>query len=287
VVFDVPSTAVACARVLSNELAAAAVVSRLGLHAGEVTVRPDGVDGLAVEIARAVASTAETGEIACTGTVVELIAGETVPRRDRGMVELPAGLGAWRLVTIGVDESVSTAGPTHIEPTFRREGQVWTVAFDGVVARLPDRKGLADLHTLLANPGVPIRATELAGEREPGGAEPVLDETAVMAYRARLSALDTELEHADAAGDIGRARAAGSERDTLLAELRAASGFGGRQRRLGDPTERARKAVTARIRDAIAQIVVVHRSLGAHLRASVRTGSSCLYEPARHVSWRL
>jgi pimeloyl-ACP methyl ester carboxylesterase len=228
VAFDLPSAAIGCARVLSTELAAASAVSRLGLHAGEVAVWSEGVDGLAVDVADAVAAAAEPGEIWCTGTVAELIAGEGVSWRDRGTVELRAGLGRWRVVTIGSDTSRSTVNAAQVEPCFRRDGPVWTLAFGRVVARLPDRKGLADLHTLLANPGVAIPATTLAREPEHSGA-----------------------------------------------------------RRLGDQSERARKAVTARVRHAIARIVVVHPDLGAHLQASIRTGISCVYEPARRVAWRL
>jgi hypothetical protein len=60
-------------------------------------------------------------------------------------------------------------------------------------------------------------------------------------------------------------------------ELAAATGLGGRGRLLGDQSERARKAVTARIRDAIARIERLHPALGAHLRASVTTGTFCAY----------
>jgi hypothetical protein len=46
---------------------------------------------------------------------------------------------------------------------------------------------------------------------------------------------------------------------------------------LGDPVERARKAVTARIRDAIKRITDVHPPLGAHLAIAVATGVFCTY----------
>jgi pimeloyl-ACP methyl ester carboxylesterase len=116
VIFDIPSSAVACARVLSTELSAAAAVSRLGLHAGEVAVWPDGVDGLAVDVAEAVAGAGEAGEILCTRTVAELIAGGGEPWSDRGTAELPAGLGAWRLVSLGADQAARGFDEAHLEP---------------------------------------------------------------------------------------------------------------------------------------------------------------------------
>jgi hypothetical protein len=45
--------------------------------------------------------------------------------------------------------------------------------------------------------------------------------------------------------------------------------------------ERARKAVTARIRDAIRRITDAHPELGAHLDRTVRTGTTCRYEPSQ------
>jgi hypothetical protein len=72
-----------------------------------------------------------------------------------------------------------------------------------------------------------------------------------------------------------------------VGELAAAAGLGGRPRRLGDRSERARKAVTARIRDVIARIERAHPALGAHLRVSITTGTFCAYSPAAPASWEL
>ena len=56
-----------------------------------------------------------------------------------------------------------------------------------------------------------------------------------------------------------------------------ALGLGGRSRRLGDDTERARKAVTARIHHAIDHLRRYHPDLAAHLHAAIRTGTACTY----------
>ena len=72
----------------------------------------------------------------------------------------------------------------------------------------------------------------------------------------------------------------------MLAELRRAAGLGGRGRGLGTSTsERARKAVTARIRDAIHRVGAVLPELGAHLDRSVLTGTTCRYAPTEPVTW--
>jgi hypothetical protein len=159
-----------------------------------------------------------------------------------------------------------------------------------------DAKGLHDLATLLAAPGRPVAAAELvaaaAGEAAvPAdlrlGADEMLDDRARHEIRARLLDLEEEIEEADRWHDQERAARAALERDALVAELAAAAGLGGRARRLGDQSERARKTVTARIRDVITRIDRVHPALGSHLRATITTGTSCTYSPPAPVTWDL
>ena len=178
---------------------------------------------------------------------------------------------------------------------FRREGALWTLAYGGASVRLRDAKGLADLAALLAVPGREIPAADLVAAGGGGlgradlrlGADEVLDETARRQIRQRLADLDEEIAEADAWADPERASRARAERDALVSEVTAATGLAGRARRLGDQDERARKAVTARIRDVIGRIGRVHPALAAHLRASVTTGTRCCYSPPAPTSWQL
>jgi hypothetical protein len=71
-----------------------------------------------------------------------------------------------------------------------------------------------------------------------------------------------------------------------VSQLSAAYGLGGRVRRAGQPAERARTAVTARIRDAMRRIGSAHAELGTHLRHSVSTGTFCSYRPESPTTWR-
>jgi hypothetical protein len=119
----------------------------------------------------------------------------------------------------------------------------------------------------------------------PGGADEVLDATARQQIRARLADLDEEIAEAENWSDPERAARARAERDALVREAAAAAGIGRRARRLGDQSERARKTVTARIRD-VNRIEQVHPALGAHLKASVTTGTYCAYSPPTPVAWR-
>ncbi|WP_285781679.1 AAA family ATPase [Microbispora sp. NBRC 16548] len=178
---------------------------------------------------------------------------------------------------------------------FRRDGAVWTLGFGGHTVHLPDAKGLRDLHCLLHHPGADLPAVRLlapeGGElvvaaRRMGG-DAVLDEEAKARYRHRLALLDEEIDRAAEQGDDGRAAEFDRERAALLAELRSASGLGGRDRRLGDEAERARKAVTARIRDVLRKLDRLHPAMAAHLRAAVSTGATCRYQPDHEITWRL
>jgi len=170
---------------------------------------------------------------------------------------------------------------------FGRDGDTWTVAFHGAESHLPDVKGLHDLAVLLEHPGQAVHAVELHTGRAPQtGADEVLDDRAKADYRRRLGELESEIDNAEADNDSHRAEQARAERDALIAQLSAAVGLGGRDRRLGDERERARKAVTARIRDAIGRIERANPDLSDHLRHSVQTGTWCTYTPPEPIRWR-
>jgi hypothetical protein len=113
----------------------------------------------------------------------------------------------------------------------------------------------------------------------------VLDEPARRAYRKRLRELESELADAESANDSGRAERLEEEKEQLLAEMRKATGLGGRSRKMGDTAERARSTVTWRIRHAIKKLESVHPTLARHLGNSVKTGVFCSYSPERDTRW--
>ena len=171
---------------------------------------------------------------------------------------------------------------------FRQDGPLWTLTFDGRTARLPDLKGLHDLARLLAAPGEDLHCLELAGAAglpPQADAGPLLDEQARSDYRRRMQELAEEGDLASAAGDTVRAEQARAELDALTDAVAAAFGLGGRPRKAGDPAERARSTVTARIRSAVAKVEEAHPALGRHLQNSVRTGTFCSYRPERAGGW--
>ncbi|WBC04136.1 AAA family ATPase [Micromonospora sp. WMMA1976] len=288
------------------------VLARAGL-VGALAGR--GGPGDAAEARRLRAETvAEALSLGMVQVVDRLGAADPAPAAVSAVVApVPARLGAG-VPALAVASSLSSrrgalglsrAGVVHgrppdpgadvIQPEFRPDGPVWRLAYDGVVVHLPDAKGLHDLRLLLSRPGTDVPAVELldpaAGPELVAvrrlGADPVLDDEAKARYRRHLRRLDDEIDRAAAKDDGRRLAELDAERAALLDQLRAAAGLAGRHRRLGDQAERARKAVTGRIRDTLRRIDERHPALAAHLRESVTTGGACRYRPAEPVPWRL
>jgi len=169
------------------------------------------------------------------------------------------------------------------EWTLARDDQDWLLEAGQERARLRDSRGLHYLRALLAAPGQDIRALDLvAGGAGLAGAGmgPVLDAAARDAYRRRVAALTARLDAADRAGDSAAAEHIEAERRALLAELRRAAGLGGRGRVVAPEAERARVNVTRTLRATIERIAPAAPHAAAHLRASIRTGQACRYQPA-------
>jgi tetratricopeptide (TPR) repeat protein len=174
---------------------------------------------------------------------------------------------------------------TETPLSLRREADVWCVAWGDRVVRLRDSRGLALLARLVENAGQELHVLQLVSPgdepRDEGDAGPALDDAAVQSYRRRLLELREELDEAERFADVARAERARTEADFLTQELARAVGLGGRERRVGNPAERARTAVQKRLRDAIRRIEEQLPDLGRHLDQSIRTGVFCAYVPRR------
>ena len=200
----------------------------------------------------------------------------------------------------------------HAEPVepstnvFRREGEYWTLAFDGRMCRVRDVKGLHHIARLLRDPEQQLTPIELLADLEPamaatsqapvsdtdvraslGDAGPILDAQAKAGYRARLADLREELADAERCNDLARAERARTEIEFVARELAGAVGLGGRDRKAASAGERARVTVTKRIKDAIARIAASHPSLADHFGTAIKTGQLCAYapDPAQRVHW--
>jgi len=207
--------------------------------------------------------------------------------------------------------------PATADHVFRQEGEYWTLAYHGTVCRLKDVKGLHYLAFLLGRPGEECHAVALVTAVDKPQATPattsysalsedqwaaqhlhvgglgdagaVLDAQAKTAYKRRLDELQDELAEAERFHDPGRAANAQAELDFLTAELAAAVGIGGQDRRVASIAERARLNVTKAIKAALSKISDSHPALGHHLAMSITTGTFCAYtpDPTQPLFWTL
>ena len=113
----------------------------------------------------------------------------------------------------------------------------------------------------------------------------VLDQRARTSYEQRIRNLQEDIDAAEADHDYFRADRSRLEMDALVDHLTAALGLGGRARRSGGSAERARSAVTQRIRAAIRAVGDAHPEFARHLETAITTGTYCVYRPENPVRW--
>jgi hypothetical protein len=217
--------------------------------------------------------------------------------RTLGMPALEA-----RIVRASAGSSSDAAVEASTAGRFRREGEFWTIVFDGEAVRMKHSKGLAYLARLLERPGRELHALDLAQygvggavARQPAelevrtdaGSGPALDSAAKAAYRDRVEELRADLAQAEEWNDAERATRSRTELDALTAELAGAVGLGGRDRPTSSSAERARISVTRAIRSAVDRLRAESPALGRHLEATVRTGTYCAYtpDPRLPITW--
>lgn len=219
--------------------------------------------------------------------------------------ELADALAAFRsgidaLRSLGMTEEASevqrvVTGLTDGVPTrrnvLRRQGDHWVVLYEADVFRLRHTVGVGYLARLLANPGTEVHVLELVGSSTAlaSDAGPVLDAEARRAYRDRIEELAEAIEDAERRGDAAREAACQHEMELLAAELSRGVGLGGRERSAGSTVERARQAVTKALKSTLRRISAESPALGHHLASTIRTGSSCRYDPDPRlpVTWRI
>lgn len=194
---------------------------------------------------------------------------------------------------------------------FRDEGDFSRIGYEGTWIVVRTLKGFVYLRYLLFHPDERVHVSHLAalGEqrwsgllreggvgsdarddpheralRDPHSGD-ILDPRAKREYRARLVELRAELDEAVHSADLGRSESIRREIDFLTAQLTQAFGRTGRARKMSDPMDRVRKAVTNRIHHAVDRIAKQDPHLGRHLHNAIRTGFSCWYSPELPVTW--
>lgn len=220
-----------------------------------------------------------------------------IGNEERAALELQAARTTLDHLEDVAEPGRSAGAPPRHSNVFRREGDYWTVVFEGHAAHVRDIKGMHYLARILAAPGRELHVVDLvvseggtaSGARGFADAGDMLDATAKDAYRRRLAEIDDDIDEARANGDDLRAAQGQTEREFLVTELARAVGLGGRDRRAGSQSERARASVTQALRKAMARLRDIDPALGEHLDRTVRTGTYCAYlpDPRLPPAWKL
>jgi non-specific serine/threonine protein kinase len=190
-----------------------------------------------------------------------------------------------------------------------RHADYWTIRHRGHTTCLKATRGLHCLAFLLRHAGREFHVSELLASlmdthaAMPGVTAnaseglvvaglydgcPRLDAQAKTEYKQRLNELREELHEAEQFNDGVRAAKAQEEMNAIAEHFAAAIGRGGRDRKTSSEAERARCAVTKRIKQAIQRIAEAIPDLGSHLAGSIKTGYFCSYNPHpdRPVAWK-
>lgn len=259
--------------------AAAALNGRIGARAWLAQTRADH--------ARLLLDRGRPGDLEQARSLLDLAAGAA---EDIGLVSIrPLLDGLGHRLDAAAGAATEGPAPPRWRSTFRRTGPVWQIEFAGRSVQLPHARGLTDIAFLLSRPDREVSVLDLV---QPDGTAaaavrgaPAYDERARREIRDRLRELDEEIDAAEDLHDAGRAEVAREQRQVLAETVARDLGLGGRSRLIGDPTERARKTVSTRIRRSIATVGRTHPELGRHLERSIDTGAWCAYRPADPVDW--
>ena len=213
-----------------------------------------------------------------------------VPLPDTAAPALSAGdaLVVVRSLITELRQQPHRAAPPRSDPRMRRAGDVWEIGFAGLTVTVRTSRGIETIARLVADPGREIHCLDLMGAAvEQHAIDEVIDDAARRSYESRIRELQVAIEEAEADNDYARGERARDEFDALVDALTSALGHGGKTRRIGATAERARSAVTHRVRSAIRVLRDLHEPLARHLDRSVSTGVYCSYQPEQPTTWQV
>src|SRR4029453_4186078 len=98
--FDGPARAIRSAVAIRDGIQDLGLEVRVGLHTGECELLGDDIGGIAVHIAARVMAAAGAGEIVCSRTVKDLVAGAGYVFADRGPRTLKGVPDSWQLYAV-------------------------------------------------------------------------------------------------------------------------------------------------------------------------------------------
>ena len=177
----------------------------------------------------------------------------------------------------------------------------WTAMSEPVAGALPtvledfsaallqqSRQGVHDIHKMLLEPKEEFHCMNLMGSNLQDNVNvKVIDATAKLNYQERIRELQSEIEDAEVMNNSTLLLSLREEYDFLLEHISSSMGLAGKVRKVGSSVEKARSAITWRIRSAVKKINKSHPDLADHLSRSIKTGTYCSYKPEVNIHWKL
>ena len=113
-----------------------------------------------------------------------------------------------------------------------------------------------------------------------------IDVKAKQKYKNKIIELKEEIEEADQFNQIERAKNLREELNSIIDHLSKSLTINGEARKIGASIEKARSAVTWRIRNIIKKLKTLHPKLEKHLSRNIYTGTFCSYRPEIDTFWK-
>jgi hypothetical protein len=170
---------------------------------------------------------------------------------------------------------------------FRKRDNHWFLSFNEKTIRLKAKgiKGLCEIHYLLRHPGKNISVYEMLSKEkfDPSNSKenPVVDDKSIEELKGALISLQGQYEGARWAQDESTFKEKSLLEDKIEEienELKKTKGRGRRIRQFSD-TEKHRKTIWKRIKDALDKLKTRHSPLFDHLSKTITTGNECSYRP--------
>lgn len=196
--------------------------------------------------------------------------------------------------------------PVEEENVFLREGEGWTITFQGETVVLRKQKGLTYLAVLLANPGrqytleelttaagesPPATGIEMDGEEGLGKGEsalrdPVLDAHSLRSIQQAREHLQEDLREAIAGRDLERQESLRKEIKMIREYEESASARGRRSRLFPNESSKLQERMRTAIRRSRKRIEENLPALAAHLTTYLHSTGYWSYQPEPPVSWK-
>jgi tetratricopeptide (TPR) repeat protein len=185
-----------------------------------------------------------------------------------------------------IKKSIRPNNSNQSTTSFIKKGDMWELAYQGDIILLKDAKGFHDIATMIVEPNKEFHCMELMGNTtNEKSATSTIDSKAKLEYQKQIKKLLIEIEDAKEFKNFELLSNLEDEYDSLVNHLSKSLGLDGKPRQLGSNIEKARSAVTWRIRSAIKKINAAHPNLGKHLSKSISTGTFCSYKPEFQIQW--